>query len=364
LAEKLIVKNFGPIKHVELDIKKVNVLIGEQGTGKSALVRLVNYLTTKNFLFGNKNYTTKEFEEDFFFENNFMVNYTSPDFQIKYNPHNGFDIEFIGKNHNQLQKLGSLYKKFIENHDTKYEEEYYSLSDWYSENIIRDVYVPAERIAITSMDSWNINRDNLDQYIVKFFGNFHSARERNTEFKIPHLKNVTYKRENGEDRVVFNNENLPLRATSSGFQSSIPLAVFIEYFTSIKDKIRFIIEEPELNLFPTTQYDLMKYLIEKTSPDKNGLFLATHSPYILSSINNMMYAFQMGKIDLERTSRILDKKYWLNPDVVSAYYLKSNGEIENIMDYEIMQINGEKIDSASEIINDEYDKMLGIKYRK
>ena len=33
-TEKLIVKNFGPIKDAELDLKKVTVLIGEQASGE------------------------------------------------------------------------------------------------------------------------------------------------------------------------------------------------------------------------------------------------------------------------------------------------------------------------------------------
>jgi energy-coupling factor transporter ATP-binding protein EcfA2 len=41
MNEKLIVKNFGPIKDAELDLKKVTVFIGPQGSGKSTLAKLV-----------------------------------------------------------------------------------------------------------------------------------------------------------------------------------------------------------------------------------------------------------------------------------------------------------------------------------
>jgi len=359
LSEKLIVKNFGPIKHVELDIKKVNVLIGEQGTGKSALVKLLNYLTNKNFLFGNKNYRKKEFEDNFFFRSDFFFDFVSPDFKIKYNIKEGFNIEFIGKNHNNLQRLSSLYKNFIEDHDLKYENEYYSLSDWFNENVIRDIYVPAERIAITTMDSWTSNRDYLDSYVVKFFGNFHNAREKITEFEIPHLNNVVYKREDQQDKVIFNGEEILLRRASSGFQSSIPLSIFVEYFASLKERIRFIIEEPELNLFPTTQYELMKFLIEKTSQEKNGLFLATHSPYILASINNLLL---VGKYGNDKVDEVIPKKYWLDINDVSAYMLLPNGEAEDIIDKESGQIKAEKIDGASQIIGNEYEKIMNITY--
>ncbi|HEV7381595.1 MAG TPA: AAA family ATPase, partial [Dyadobacter sp.] len=41
MADKLIVRDFGPIKNAELDIKKTTVLIGPQGSGKSTLAKLV-----------------------------------------------------------------------------------------------------------------------------------------------------------------------------------------------------------------------------------------------------------------------------------------------------------------------------------
>ena len=45
------------------------------------------------------------------------------------------------------------------------------------------------------------------------------------------------------------------------------------------------LEEPENNLFPPTQDSLVKWLLDKTIDERpNTLFIATHSPYILSSI--------------------------------------------------------------------------------
>jgi hypothetical protein len=41
LKEKLIIKNFGPIKSVELELGRFNVLIGEQATGKSTVAKVL-----------------------------------------------------------------------------------------------------------------------------------------------------------------------------------------------------------------------------------------------------------------------------------------------------------------------------------
>ena len=41
MDETLIIKNFGPIKSVELKLKRFNILIGEQATGKSTVAKVL-----------------------------------------------------------------------------------------------------------------------------------------------------------------------------------------------------------------------------------------------------------------------------------------------------------------------------------
>lgn len=51
------------------------------------------------------------------------------------------------------------------------------------------------------------------------------------------------------------------------------------------DHCEIFLEEPENNLFPPTQDSLTKWLLDKTVDERsNTLFIATHSPYVLSSI--------------------------------------------------------------------------------
>ena len=44
LEEKLIIRNFGPISGVELNLRRVNVLIGDPGTGKSTVAKVFKSL--------------------------------------------------------------------------------------------------------------------------------------------------------------------------------------------------------------------------------------------------------------------------------------------------------------------------------
>ena len=50
------------------------------------------------------------------------------------------------------------------------------------------------------------------------------------------------------------------------------------------DHNEIFLEEPEDNLFPPTQTALSSWLLDKTlGNDRNCLFIATHSPYIMTS---------------------------------------------------------------------------------
>ncbi len=365
MSEKLIVKNFGPIKYVELNIKKVNVLIGEQGTGKSALVKLLYLFSSQGFLFGkDDDYDELKKLYDIFFQKDTFIEYDTTNFSVIFEK-NKFSIYFKGSHQEILSRFRDITILYFKEHDNKVQNEYLSLREWFYENIGNYCYVPAERIAIPTFYRTTLSRENSDQYLNDFALNFYQARDKVIELEIPHLSEVIYKRENYLfDRIIFKGEGLFLSQTSSGFQSSIPLAIVIEYFTSISEKKRFIIEEPELNLFPTTQYELIKYFIHKTSSEKNGLFLATHSPYVITSLNNMMYAFQVGQKNPEQVAAIIDKKYWLNPDEVSAYRLLTDGTVRNILDDELKQINAGEIDEISRSINDKWDKIADIEFSK
>jgi predicted ATPase len=44
--QKIIIKNFGPVKNAEIEIKKVLILIGEQASGKSTIAKLIYFFKT------------------------------------------------------------------------------------------------------------------------------------------------------------------------------------------------------------------------------------------------------------------------------------------------------------------------------
>src|SRR3954468_768412 len=48
--EKLRIKKFGPIEHAEIDLKRINVFIGPQASGKSTLAKVISAFRSYNNL--------------------------------------------------------------------------------------------------------------------------------------------------------------------------------------------------------------------------------------------------------------------------------------------------------------------------
>ncbi len=122
-----------------------------------------------------------------------------------------------------------------------------------------------------------------------------------------------------------------------------------------------IIEEPEQNLFPNSQKNIIEFLIECLNVcENNKLLITTHSPYVLETINNCIYADTLQKKGLE--SDIYVKKENQFPyEKVSAYVVK-DGIIKSIKIDDIKQIDPKEIDVCSEEINKIYSKLSDMEF--
>jgi hypothetical protein len=92
------------------------------------------------------------------------------------------------------------------------------------------------------------------------------------------------------------------------------------------------------------------------------IIITTHSPYMLTSLNNLIYAFIIGRNKEREVKKIIDKKYWVKPEDVSSYMLLTNGKSENIIDNEGL-IKAEKIDSISTILNKDFNALMDIELK-
>jgi predicted ATPase len=396
--DRLIVKNFGPLKNVNIEIKKINLFIGKNGTGKSVLGKLLNIL--KN-LSNEKNIQKKDFEEHLesfginFIQSKTLINYDIDDkFFIQFensqfntnvnlNQSNIKDFEILKDIIDTMKKMESLnnvkdeiiqplkesFNKALKNIGL---EKIKNLDDSELENfktIIQETisqekshYIPAERnlISIFSSSMFSFLSSSLatPKYLIDFGSQFELSRNK---IKTLNLLNVKYVHDNNLDKVYFSKENsLPLDKSSSAIQSVLPLLLVVNYLKmNMKEhtKTHIVIEELELNLFPQAQTEVLKSIVDDI-PNQSSIFLMTHSPYVLTALNNLILANDIkNQKGVEAIKGIVKETQCIAFEDVSAYSLVDGKSID-IMDKEDRLIGINLIDSISDEVNDVFDTLL------
>lgn len=401
----LQIHNIGALKKISLELKRINILIGMQSSGKSTINKIACYCSwVEKEIFLNQ--SADAFKEKGYFESNLV----------------------------HFHKL----EGFIEEHSfIKYETDVMSFSfskkteqfefEWKQDKwgFIRSktIYIPAERNIVATIPNWfevKLETNNLRS----FMADWEESRSYYSKKPISILDlDVSYEFDKGtsSDNVYLKNKKLiKFTNASSGLQSLIPLLTLVKYVTkdvfeskkshSVKEKnilINFrssiiaefhnkakndqlpilrsladdnkwnkyeniqltniFLEEPEVNLFPTTQRELLKSLVKQVYHNAenraHSIFITTHSPYFLTSLNNLIYASNCAKDHKDEVNNIISEKYWVEFQDVSAWFLQ-NGEIESILDTELMQLDAIKIDTVSTVLNEEFDQLLNIEYRE
>ncbi|MCL2016567.1 MAG: ATP-binding protein [Defluviitaleaceae bacterium] len=260
------------------------------------------------------------------------------------------------------------------------------------ENKYADVYIPAGRSMVTllteqldymafTMD--DAQRNRIDFCTKRYLSNVLALRPifnkcidhsnllgkikgsqalSAAEKFIKEILKARYVYSNGVDYLELPNGHLiRINLASSGQQESVWITNLIFYHLLQSQKSAFIIEEPESNLYPETQKQLID-LIALTANQGNNIIITTHSPYILGSINNLLYAGQFAKQNAKianKASKIIDKDFWIDRADLSAWHVK-DGTVTNCIDDEIGQIENELIDKISRVMNRQYDDLLDL----
>lgn len=372
---RIIIRNVGPIKSVDIRLNKVNVFIGPQGSGKSTIAKIISFCTWLE----KHNEATSLAAVDGLIKRlgvfHHMEEYFSDKSVIMY------------KGDNVLFAYNWDEKKAI--------PLYESLDDYYPEHFKQReflfhrinkivnpkvIYIPAERnfvSAVPTLKKYSEKDDNLQSFVNDWFdAKRHYTKERPMPVSQIGL-NYYYNKEIDRDFLTLDGtDNIPLISASSGYQSIVPLAVLVKWLSSgiyeenkpfspeenqrvqeilahlseetneneaklverlrgfvqgrVYSNTQFIIEEPEQNLFPKTQMDLLYQLISEINHGRNHrLVMTTHSPYILYALNNCMLAYVVkDKIDEDIANTVESVKYALNPKEVSVWSIK-DGYVRN-----------------------------------
>ena len=409
--ETLVVKNFLVIKEASLDVKKINIIIGSQGTGKSVLAKTLyllknlenlvrsNLIKCINFESLNKELKNKFisiFPEYTWKPQNFEIFYTIGNVSITIKNNDGLNFIFsenLINDYNKILEQFILIKENIDNESIKSSDDDEVLNILPKSFIYRrhihkllnnsnlshlmssSHFIPASR-AFFSLFYENLfsilnSASNLDPFLMEFgslYEGFRSTYNRHLDsiqdsFPLEFSKQIL----NGdiilkEEKcfIVNENQSIELIQASSGQQEALPmlqtLAVLSIY--NRHNNLTFI-EEPEAHLFPTSQANVMKLLSFLNNKGQN-FFITTHSPYILSELNNYLYAQDLIKRDflsIENFEKIIPSTSPIDINNLSAYKIE-DGILTSIIDYEFSMIDSEELDKASSHASDIYNQLL------
>jgi len=403
-GEKLIIKNFGPIKEMNLDLGKITILIGEQASGKSTVAKVLAICRFFSYLIEDSPYDIVNGKSKFcrtalvdwgledYETDDTYIEYESADYSVTIEQRlisgNSFSshyeegespeiIEFEykalvpdlkGKSNRFNDLLTSLDE--LKPKKSKFEiSADWSIPHSFLSTDVKSVmnnpfYFPTER-GLQSIFSLGTAGKDLGDRLYEQLGMLNrisSGFKNATEIE---PLNIHYVNENGVGKVRKSGEDnfYRLSTGASGYQSATPIVLTVKHYSSIKRKRTFIVEEPEQNLFPVAQKKLVDFLTGAVNMDGHQVLLTTHSPYILSAIENLMYAHKMGTLEdgkyAERVEKIISRKYWINQKDVNVYAL-TKGTGKSLVLREDTMIDKEYIDSVSEKIIDEFDRLLEI----
>ena len=121
-----------------------------------------------------------------------------------------------------------------------------------------------------------------------------------------------------------------------------------------------IIEEPELNLFPKTQIELVYDILKMINTDRDGISITTHSQYILYALNNSMMAYLVkDKMPKDIYSKMSLYECEVDPNKVSVFEIENGGFRGDETIQEENGLIGENyFDESMKNIMDDYYTML------
>lgn len=418
--DKITIKNIGPIKDAAILLNKVNVFIGPQSCGKSTIAKLVSFCQwLEKYIVINQG--ANSIDENFFraqlltyhnfnkfFNADSLLQYESELIKLEYHHGNNFRIDVIGDiNKGVLSKVAYIpsernlvsipgistlqmednyIRGFIFdwlNIRTKYNKEnhYRVLNlgvDYYYDEAKGDVIaldngkeltLPESSSGLQAIIPMLVYVNYITKWIYENIADINYNKY--TSLQRALLRDVTKGTENEDTIDMALREpkirdsinkllNQMILLSKKGVVESVPIMDLYERIGK-PHCTKLSIEEGEMNIFPSTQYELVKKIFSAMNFDRGDtLLLTTHSPYIMTSINNLIQANNSSKENPEeahRINKLIPSGSWINYEDISAWAV-DNGTVRSINDDEYNIISTDELDKASEVISDDFANLL------
>lgn len=381
--ERLVVRNFGPITNLDIEFRPLTLFIGNQGSGKSTVSKLLTICRDLRWwLLLAENPESDEvikpfygFAIDEYFQKDSYFEYSNNGHIVKYEDEKFSYNSKIWSKDDITKYLSYSNAKLKYRGDFPINEEIDDVSQAVlNANARMILYILAERNLVgnlsESLASMLTANVPLPQPLLEYMSLFEKARHKLVPYNIPFF-GVSFVMKGGRYRVeiVGKDKDLPLKATSSGLQSAIPMLMIIDYALQTDSFDSFVIEEPEQNLFPKNQFEMLGFVTSQLwhPSHRRQFIITTHSPYLLSSLNVLMLAYKLQHIEevREEAEKIIVPGYTVNPDDVAVYSLdpESDEYCKSLISEKTGLVSVNELDSVSEIIGDDFDRLYDL-YRQ
>lgn len=168
-----------------------------------------------------------------------------------------------------------------------------------------------------------------------------------------------YQYENGEEKLYIgqgqDTSYVKINFASSGQQETVWITNILFYYLLENRPVFLVVEEPESHLYPDAQ-KLIAELLSMFMHNSNSLMITTHSPYVLGTLNNLIYADILEKRGVDGVSKVIDPDTIVDNSKVSAYHVHS-GTLEDAINEDMRIIKSELIDGASIDITGDCDAL-------
>ncbi|GHT27771.1 hypothetical protein AGMMS49574_00800 [Bacteroidia bacterium] len=402
---KIKIKNFGPVKdgfqsdEGWLDINKVTVFVGNQGSGKSTVAKLISTFSWIEKALVRGDYDKKWFERR-------SINR----FKSQFLPYHRLDA-YLNSN-SVIDYQGEVYS-------IKYQNESLTINEISDKvySLPQIMYVPAERNFLTYIKGakeLKLSSESLQEFNTEYYN---AQQDMKGAVQLP-INNAVIEYDKLNDTLNLKGENYKVKITdaSSGFQSFVPLYLVSSYLAdSVKshsenkdsmspeerdkfqkgfqkvwnnenltdeqkraalsvlsakfNKTAFIniVEEPEQNLFPSSQWQMLQSLLKLNNMnDGNKLILTTHSPYLINYLTLVVKAGELkNKIKTDAQKDELEKIVPLNTIIdsndLSIYELdEQSGTINSLETFDGLPSDENRLNAMLDDGNELFANLLEI----
>lgn len=208
----------------------------------------------------------------------------------------------------------------------------------------------------------------VKNYVKTVKGQINNVATDNAYKIVKQILRADYISDGEGEKVFFDDVHwVQLMFASSGQQEALWILMLLFSKILENEKSYIIIEEPEAHLFPMAQKYISELIALCCNATESNVFMTTHSPYILTSLNVLLYSNKIENSSLIKgVEPIIPKLCRLKYKNFAAFSIdnqNSEFKLVSLMDDETNMMRTDFIDKVSEITNSELEKLIDLEVR-